>query len=77
MVTSAPTGVSAPMANSAHAHRDQPGLRFGYWMQFWGAVYALTTVYPQPGLTGLVAALIALLASLIYLTRPPAWGGDS
>jgi hypothetical protein len=46
-------------------------------MQFWAAIYALTTVYPEPGLTGLVTGLIAVIGALIYLTRPPAWGGGS
>jgi len=46
-------------------------------MQFWAAIYALTTVYPEPGLTGLVTGLIAVSGVLIYLTRPPAWGDGS
>ena len=55
--------------------RAQPGLRYGYWMQFWAAVYALTTVYPDPGLTFLTGTLVAVLVALIYVTRPTAWGG--
>gem|GEM_PF-3109907 len=50
-------------------------LRRGYWMQLWAALYALTAVYPNPGLTAATTALAAVLAALIYLTRPPAWGG--
>jgi len=63
------------VVNGAHANSGQPGLRYGYWMQFWAAIYALTTVYPQPGLTALATALLVVLAALIYLTRPQAWGG--
>ncbi len=44
-------------------------------MQFWTAIYALTTVYPNPGLTGLVAAVLGVLAVLIYDSGPAAWGG--
>ncbi|MXR20030.1 hypothetical protein [Halobacterium bonnevillei] len=55
-----------------HAH-SRPTLRRGYWMQFWVALYALTTVYPNPGLTALVVVLVAVLVGLIYATRPPAW----
>ncbi|MXR20774.1 hypothetical protein [Halobacterium bonnevillei] len=48
-------------------------LRRGYWMQLWAALYALTTVYPNPGLTALVVVLVAVLAALIYATRPSEW----
>jgi hypothetical protein len=58
------------MRERAHS---QPTLRRGYWMQFWAALYALTTVYPNPGLTALVVALVAVLVALIYATRSPAW----
>ncbi|MXR20313.1 hypothetical protein [Halobacterium bonnevillei] len=46
-------------------------------MQFWAAIYALTTVYPEPGLTALVTVVLAVIGALIYLTRPPAWGDGS
>ncbi|MCG1002620.1 MULTISPECIES: hypothetical protein [Halobacterium] len=58
-----------------HEVADAGGLRFGFWMQFWTAIYALTTVYPNPGLTGLVAAVLGVLAVLIYDSGPAAWGG--
>jgi hypothetical protein len=61
------------MRERAHS---RPTLRQGYWMQFWAAVYALTTVYPDPGLTALVVALVAVLVALIYATRPAAWRGS-
>ncbi|MCD2205305.1 hypothetical protein [Halobacterium sp. KA-6] len=56
---------------------DRGGLRFGFWMQFWASVYALTTVYPNPGLTSLVVAVLGVLAALIYDSRPAAWGGPA
>lgn len=46
-------------------------------MQFWASVYALTTVYPNPGLTSLVVAVLGVLAALIYDSRPAAWGGPA
>lgn len=49
------------------------GLRRGYMMQFWGALYALSVAYPDPGLSALVAAVIVLLAALIYDARPAGW----
>lgn len=45
-------------------------LRRGYMAQFWAGLYALTTVYPQPRLTAFLAALLAILATLIYSYRP-------
>lgn len=45
-------------------------LRRGYMAQFWAGLYALTTVYPEPGLTVFVAVLLAVLAGLIYAYRP-------
>lgn len=50
-------------------------LRRGYWMDFWVAVYALTVAYPDPGLTGLVVALLAVLVALLYAHRPRPRGG--
>jgi len=61
------------MRNRAHSQR---ALRRGYWMQLWAALYALTTVYPNPGLTALVVVLVAVLAALIYTTCPAAWRGS-
>ena len=58
------------------AHRgSRAALRRGYLMQFWAALYALTTVYPQPGLTTLVVVVLVLLAVLVYATRPQNAGG--
>lgn len=45
-------------------------LRRGYLMEVWAALYALTTVYPNPGLTGLVLSVLAVLAALLYAHRP-------
>lgn len=56
--------------------RGRPALRRGYWMEFWAALYALTRVYPQPRLTVLVAALVVVLAALIYDTSPCTWRGS-
>lgn len=60
-------------------HTDHVGsrsvLRRGYWLQLWAALYALTTVYPNPGLTGLVVVLVGVLAALIYATTPTTWRG--
>jgi hypothetical protein len=47
-------------------------LRHGYMTQFWGGLYALTTVYPNTGLTALVVVLLLTLAALIYAHRPSA-----
>lgn len=45
-------------------------LRHGYMTQFWAGLYGLSTVYPNPGLTGLTIALLIALAALIYAHRP-------
>ena len=50
-------------------------LRRGYWMEFWAAVYALTRAYPDPGLTGLVVAVLVVLGALLYDARPRPRGG--
>lgn len=63
------------MSESVARGRGQPTLRFGYWMQFWGACFALWTVYPNPGLTVLTGGLLVVLASLIASTRPTYLGG--
>ncbi len=50
--------------------RSASTLRRGYWMQFWAALYAVYTVYPQPRLTAFTLALVGLLAALIVDTAP-------
>jgi hypothetical protein len=51
----------------------QPVLRRGYWMQLWAALYALTRVYPNPGLTSLVLVLVGVLVTFIVDTAPAEW----
>jgi len=52
---------------------ERPTLRWGYWMQFWAALYAVHTVYPQPRLTVFTLAVVVVLAALIYDTAPATW----
>ena len=46
-------------------------------MEVWAALYALTVAYPNPGLTGLVVAVLAVLGALLYDARPRPQGGHA